>query len=164
MSARVIHILETFTKAYAETGKEQPTMVIASQFHVEEILALAEMGCQHITISAAVLKALKETKDTLPPVTTTKAQHPYAALATPERLKVLSTMDGLAGPDWDGVFATMDTDFVRDGGAKLDEFIRNDPLVSKRINDATKFFLEMEDKARKEIEHQIAALGIKTRN
>lgn len=164
MSARVIHILEAFTKAYAETGKEQPIMVIASQFHVEEIGALAEMGCQHITISAAVLKALKETKDTLPPVTTTKAKHPYASLVTPERLKALSTRDGLAAPDWDGVLATMDTDFVSDGGVKLDQFIRNDPLVSKRIGDATSFFLEMEDKAKKEIEQQIAALGIKTRN
>lgn len=29
MSARIIHILETYAKAYAETGKEQPIMVIA---------------------------------------------------------------------------------------------------------------------------------------
>lgn len=164
MSARVIHILETFTKAYAETGKEQPIMVIASQFHAEEIMALAEMGCQHITISAAVLKALKETEDTLPPVTAAKPKHPYASLATPERLKALSTRDDLAGPEWDGVFATMDTDLVSGGGAKLDEFIRRDPIVTKRITDASNFFLEMEDKARKEIERQIAALGMKTRN
>lgn len=164
MSARVIHILETFTEAYAKTGKEQPIMVIASQFSVEEIVALAEMGCQHITISAAVLKALKETPDTLPPVTAPKPEHPYASLATPERLKVLSSKDDLAGPDWDGVFATMDTDFVSNGGAKLDEFIRNDPLVTKRIGDASRFFLDMEDKARKEIERQITTLGLKIRN
>lgn len=164
MSARVIHILETFTKAYAETGKEQPIMVIASQFNTEEIVALAEMGCQHITISAGVLKALHDTKDTLPPVTTPKPQHPYASLATPERLKVLSTRDDLAGPNWNGVLATMNTDYVSNGGSKLDEFIRSDPLVSKRVNDASEFFLKMEDKARQEIERQIAALGMKTRN
>lgn len=29
MSARIIHILEAFAKAYRETGKEQPIMVIA---------------------------------------------------------------------------------------------------------------------------------------
>jgi transaldolase len=35
MSARVIHILEAYTKAYAETGKEQPIMVIARSVDVE---------------------------------------------------------------------------------------------------------------------------------
>lgn len=29
MSPRIIHILEAFAKAYRETGKEQPIMVIA---------------------------------------------------------------------------------------------------------------------------------------
>ncbi len=29
MSARVIHILKTYAEAYAQTGKEQPILVIA---------------------------------------------------------------------------------------------------------------------------------------
>lgn len=29
MSARVVHILKTFAEAYAETGKDQPVMIIA---------------------------------------------------------------------------------------------------------------------------------------
>lgn len=143
---------------------QTPILTTASSFSPAEILAMVELGCQHITISAAVLQALQDTPETLPPVTAEKPKHPYATLVTPERLRGLSSKDGLAGPDWDGVFATMETDFLADGGAKLDEFIRNDPIVSKRLEDATNFFLGMEDKARQVIEHKIAALGLKCRN
>ncbi|KAJ9150894.1 Transaldolase [Pleurostoma richardsiae] len=160
MSARVVHILETYAKAYAATGKEQPIMVIASHFNTAEVLAMAELGCQHVTISAANLVALRETPDSLPPVTRPKPKHPYAELATPERLRVLSTVDPLAGPDWNGVLATMDTDYVADGGAKLDEFLRTDPVAGRRLRDATQFFLQAEDKARQAIEKQIAAAGL----
>ena len=183
MSARVVHTLEAYTKAYAETGKEQPIMVIArypildgaqaefretnkpsSHFTSDEIMAMAELGCQHITISAPCLKALMETPDTLQPVTAPKPKHPYASLSTPERLKVLSTKDELAGPGWDGVLATMDTDYVANNGAKLDEFLGSDPVAKQRFADATKFFLEMEEKGKAAIEEQMKILGVQAKN
>lgn len=34
MSPRIIHILEAFAKAYRETGKEQPIMVIARYIYI----------------------------------------------------------------------------------------------------------------------------------
>lgn len=139
-------------------------LTIDSHFTASEILAMAELGCQHITISATVLKILMETPDNLPPVTTEKPKHPYASLATPERLKALSTKDELAGPSWDGVLATMDTDYVADGGAKLDEFLKKDKVVAERFNEAAEFFLKAENKGKEAIEAQIAALGLKCRN
>jgi transaldolase len=129
-----------------------------SQFYIDEILALAELGCQHITILAPLLKALMDAPDTLPPVTTTKSAHPYAELATPERLRVLSTKDDLAPPGWDGVLATMETDYLQDGGRKLDEFIAGDQIVKRRMEDAATFFLKREDEARKVIEGKIARI------
>lgn len=127
-------------------------------------MAMAELGCQHVTISAPCLQALMETPDTLPPVTTPKPEHPYASLTTPERLKALSKKDELAGPEWDGVLANMDTDFVANGGAKLDEFLGTNAVAKKRFADATKFFLEMEEKGKKAIEEHMKALGVEEKN
>ncbi|KAK5989480.1 Transaldolase-like protein [Cladobotryum mycophilum] len=158
MSPRVIHILEAFAKAYKETGKEQPIMVIASHFTPSEILAMTELNCPHITIPPHLLTTLLQTPDTLPLPTPKKTFH-YAEYATAERLIKLSTADPLAGPDWDGKLATAETDFVADGGAKLDAFIKSDPVASKRVGDAEAFFLEMEDKARIVIEKEMAAQG-----
>ncbi|KAF7561499.1 hypothetical protein G7046_g2668 [Stylonectria norvegica] len=161
MSSRVVHILETYAKAYAETGQEQPIMIIASHFTPEEVFAMAELGCRHVTIAAKPLKMLMDTPDTLPPVTSKKAKHPYANLRTPERLGALSKIDPLAGPNWSMEdLASMETDYLSDGGAKLDQFIREDPVVSKRFRDATEFFLEAEEKARDVILREIAAAGL----
>ncbi|KIW63882.1 hypothetical protein PV04_08852 [Phialophora macrospora] len=160
MSARVIHILKTYAEAYAHTGKEQPILVIASHFNTAEILAMAELGCQHVTIQAHNLRKLMETTDTLPPVVGTKPKHPYADFVVADRLRALATLDPLAGPGWDGVLATMDTDFVADGGAKLDRFIEADALLNKRFGDACKLFLEAEEEAKATIERIMAAKGL----
>ncbi|EHY52577.1 hypothetical protein ABEF92_005178 [Exophiala dermatitidis] len=160
MSARVIHILDTFAKAYAETGEEQPIMIIASHFNTAEILAMAELGCQHITIQAHNLKALLETPDTLPPVTKKKPDHPYAEFTIPERLKTLANLDPLSGEDWDGVLATTRTDYVVNGGAQLDQFIQGNAVVKKRLQDAEKLFLDAEEKAGAAIRQLMAAKGL----
>jgi transaldolase len=131
-----------------------------SHFNVAEIFAMAEIGCQHVTIQAHNLRALLETPDTLPPVTTTKPKHPYKQFATPERLKTLSTLDPLRGPDWDGVLATMQTDFVENGGAKLDEFINEDAVLNKRLKDATSLFLNAEEQAKVAISKVMEAKGL----
>ncbi|EXJ70754.1 uncharacterized protein A1O5_05744 [Cladophialophora psammophila CBS 110553] len=160
MSARVIHILKTFAEAYVQTGKDQPIMVIASHFNIAEILAMAELGCQHVTIQAHNLKQLMETPDTLPPVVNKKPKHPYAEFVIAERLRRLVALDPLSGSEWNGVLATMDTDFVADGGEKLDNFIKINSVLNKRFGDASKFFLEVEEAAKVAIEEIIAAKGL----
>ncbi|KAH6603762.1 hypothetical protein Trco_007208 [Trichoderma cornu-damae] len=160
MSPRVIHILEAFVKAYRETGKEQPIMIIASHFTPGEIMAMAELGCPHVTIPPHLILTLLETPDELPLPTTKKPELVYAEFATPQRLTKLSTIDPFAGPDWDGKLADMQTDYVANDGEKLDEAIRNDPIAGKRLKDAEVFFLEMENKAKEAIEKEIAAQGL----
>ncbi|PON26571.1 transaldolase [Trichoderma gamsii] len=160
MSPRIIHILEAFAKAYRETGKEQPIMVIASHFTIGEIMAMAELGCPHVTIPPHLIKTLLETPDTLPLPTTKKAKLSYAEFATAQRLTKLSTIDPLAGPDWDGVLADMQTDYVANDGEKLDEALRRDAIANKRLKDAEVFFIEMENRAKEAIEKEIAAQGL----
>ncbi|OAL24959.1 hypothetical protein AYO20_10562 [Fonsecaea nubica] len=160
MSARVIHILKTFAQAYVQTGKEQPIMVIASHFNIDEVLAMAELGCQHVTIQGPNLNKLMETPDTLPPVAKKKPKHPYAEFAVVERLKALETLDPLSGPEWNQVLATMDTDYVVNGGEKLDQFIAENSVLNKRFGDACNFFLEAEEKAKVAIEKVMAEKGL----
>ncbi|EHK18566.1 uncharacterized protein TRIVIDRAFT_158488 [Trichoderma virens Gv29-8] len=160
MSPRVIHILEAFAKEYRETGKEQPIMIIASHFTPAEIMAMAELGCPHVTIPPHLIRTLLETPDQLPPLTTKKPKLSYAEFATVQRLTKLSTMDPFARPDWDGKLADMQTDYVANDGEKLDEAIRNDPIAGKRLKDAEVFFIEMENKAKAAIEKEIAAQGL----
>ncbi|KAL4879194.1 hypothetical protein BJY04DRAFT_194024 [Aspergillus karnatakaensis] len=155
MSARLIHILEAYTALYKKTGKDQPVMVIASHFNTSEVLAMAEMGCQHITVSRKNLETLINTPDTLPSVEKLKATHPYADLVTPERMKGLSATDPLAGESWNGKLADLETDYLADEGKNLDDAIQKDPIVKKRLNDAIRWFIEAEDTAKAAIEKEI---------
>ncbi|KAJ4245218.1 hypothetical protein NW762_014088 [Fusarium torreyae] len=152
MSPRIIHMLEAFTTLYKQTGQEQPIMVIASHFHSEQLMAMAELGCQHITISQDNLRRLMSTQDDLPPVTQAKPSHPYAGLSTPERLRSLSKLDPLAKADWDGILASLDVDYLEDNGAKLDQAIKQDSVSGKRIHDAMERFVKAEQRAKNLIE------------
>ncbi|KAL6882200.1 hypothetical protein HDV57DRAFT_51942 [Trichoderma longibrachiatum] len=161
MSPRVIHILEAFAKAYRETGKEQPIMVIASHFTPAEIMAMAELGCPHVTVPPHLIRALLDTPDTLPLPTTKKpTKLNYGEFATVQRLTKLSTIDPFARPDWDGKLADMQTDYIANDGEKLDEALNRDPVAGKRLKDAELFFIEMENKAKEAIEKEIAAQGL----
>ncbi|KAK2599896.1 hypothetical protein N8I77_011613 [Diaporthe amygdali] len=159
MSARVVHILHTFAEAYLATGKEQPVMVIGSNHGIQELFAMAELGCQHVTISPRDLVALQETADDLAPITSQKPTHPYAAYKVVERLQTLLAMDPLAGPSWDGKLASFETDYLSDGGERLNKVLQEDNAARKRFQDATKFFLDAENRARTYIEDRMSALA-----
>ena len=138
------------------------TLFARSHFNIAEILAMAELGCQHVTIQASNLQRLMETSDTFPPVTRIKPKHPYAEFAIPERLKTLVTLDPLAGPEWDGHLATTHADFLANGGEKLDTFIKENVVLNKRFTDAVTFFLGAEEGAKATIEELIASKGPET--
>lgn len=131
-----------------------------SHFTPGEIMAMAELGCPHVTIAPHLIKTLLETPDNLPLPTTKKAKLSYAEFATAQRLTKLSTIDPLAGPDWDGKLADMQTDYVANDGEKLDEALERDTIANKRLKDAEVFFIDMENKAKDAIEMEIAAQGL----
>ena len=113
---------------------------------------MAKLGCQHITISAANLKLLMEEPC---PVDESDLPHKqntsYANMSTPQSLKFLSSKDPFSGPDWDGLKATTETDFVSNGGAKLDHFLSQNTFVKKRFQDAMDFFMKAEEMAKEAI-------------
>ncbi|EXJ77294.1 hypothetical protein A1O3_10452 [Capronia epimyces CBS 606.96] len=167
MSARLIHILETYTRLYEKTGKEPPLIVIASNANVAEVLATAELGCQHITILAPHLKELTETplddearkRYPLFASKLTKRSAPYYAnLKTPSRLAQHSTSDPLAGPDWDGTFASTDVDYLANDGKALDEAIARDTAVAKKLKDILQVFGDACQQAKEAIESEYAQL------
>lgn len=153
MSPRILQMLSFF----ASQPAPQPIMVIASHITPQEVLAMADLGCPHITISAANLEGLAALPDTLGPVTAGKPSPTYAGWKTPEKYAALEKTDPLASGGWKGVTASMATDYVADDGKSLDEYIRSDALVSHRIEDARKFFLKAEDAAKTAIEAKIKA-------
>ncbi|KAJ5379860.1 uncharacterized protein N7496_002288 [Penicillium cataractarum] len=144
MAPRIVQILEAYTQLYAETGKDQPLIVMASNAHIGEVIANAELGCQHITILAGHLKELQET----PLDSTSLAKYPflnnpppkkqspyYINLQTPERLRGHSKIDPLAGPDWDGKLADIHTDYLANNGKALSDAMDSDEVVVRKIRD-----------------------------
>src|SRR5262245_6579021 len=107
-----------------------------SNANITEVLATAELGCQHITILASHLKEMAEMPldatvlkrfpflASPPP----KKQAPYYAnQVTPPRFVDHSTSDPMAGPGWDGELASVDIDYVSENGKALDKAIGQDP-------------------------------------
>ena len=116
---------------------------------------MQRLGCQHVTVQGDNLKALMATPAPFTANKIHKLNHPYAEWKIAPQIKELSKVDPLSGPDWNGVKASMDTDYLSDGGKRLDEFLQNDPVVSKRFGDAERFFLDAENVAKEAILKEI---------
>ncbi|KAM6524453.1 hypothetical protein FSOLCH5_005055 [Fusarium solani] len=165
MAPRLSQILDAYTKLYHETGRDQPLIVIASNANITEVLATAELGCQHITILAHHLKELRDTpldeaalgkfpflRD--PPA---KKQAPYYKnLKTPQRFLGHLGIDPLAGSDWDGKLADIHTDYLADNGKLLSEAMESDAAVVKKMKDVLGAFNGGDAKAREAIEAEMA--------
>ncbi len=93
-----------------------------------------------------------------PSASKVKAAPYYANLKTPARLAHHSTSDPLAGPDWDGTFASADVDYLANDGKALDEAIARDPAVAKKLKDILEVFQGACQKAKGAIESEHAKL------
>ncbi|CAG9994406.1 unnamed protein product [Clonostachys byssicola] len=167
MAPRLIQILEAYTQLYKETGKDQPVIVIASNANVAEILATAEIGCQHITILAHHLEELKNTPydaaaqekypflKNAPP----KLKAPYYNVQkTPERLRGHNNIDPLAGPEWDGKLADIHKDYLANNGAALTAAMDVDAAVQRKMKDVCDAFDGGNAKAKAAIDAELAKL------
>lgn len=87
-----------------------------------------------------------------------KKQAPYYKnLLTPERLKGHAKIDPLAGPEWNGTFADIHTDYLADDGKALKEYMATDAAVVRKFKDVYGAFVDDGDaKARAAIEAEIA--------
>jgi len=164
MSARMIHILETYKRLYKETGKEQPMVKSASFISPKEAMAAGEMGCHHATISQQVIEQLQKMPydgSKQPGEGVPKPMHPYLkAGATPSRLASLAKTDPLAAAEWDGKLASTDIDYLANNGAELEKAIEADPITKTRLFEALELFKGGELRSKAAIEAAIKEQGL----
>lgn len=153
MSARMIHILETYKRLAKETGKEQPMVKSASFISAKEALACGEMGCQSATPSAEVLAELMKTPADKPASKDARPMYSYLTVGpTPQRLLSLMKVDPLAAADWDGKLASTDIDYLKNNGEELEKAIEADPITKTRLHEALELFKGGELKSKAFIE------------
>lgn len=189
MAPRIVQILETYSRLYKQTGKEQPLIVMARYFRplisylsrvyhantlqsnasISEIIANAEIGCQHITILAHHLQELANTPldasafENYPflknPPPKLKAPY-YENDCIPARLRGHMNIDPLAGPDWDGTLASTEVDWLANDGKVLTDVMDADPAVVRKMKDVLGAFGGADVQAKEAIEKAIGELNL----
>lgn len=165
MSARIVHILDTYKRLHATTGKPQPKMKLASFISAKEAMAAAEWGCHSATLSPKMLDELaklqydgaKQPGEGVPKPAP-GVEFYSAAGPTPERLSKLITMDPLAVAEWDGKLASTEVDYLAKGGQELDSAVEKDPITKTRLAASLDMFKDAEIKSRAKIEAILSTL------
>ncbi|KAJ6780678.1 hypothetical protein PWT90_01338 [Aphanocladium album] len=149
MSPRIVQILAAYKTLAAATGQTQPMLKMASFLSPEEAMAMAEFGCEHATIPENILADLRrlDVETNPPPPCQGQATGVPAA-----RLAHLAETDPLAGDGWDGKVASVEVDYLANGGEKLQEAIEKDPMTKRGLQEALEMFQECERQSRAAIE------------
>lgn len=149
MSPRIIQILQAYKTLAMTTGQTQPMMKMASFLSPEEAMAMAEFGCEHATIPVNILAALANLEAEANPPPPYKSEGTGVPAA---RLAHLASTDPLAGDAWDGKVASVEVDYLANGGEELQQAIEADPMTKKGLKEALDLFQECERKSRAAIE------------
>lgn len=163
MAPRMVQMFELYKQLAAKTGKDQPIIKGASNITAAEVLAVAEMGVQHITILEPVLKELCALQ--VAPNDRSKLQpKPKRAYFDDKQLgpRMLALMDKdpLAPNPAAFKLASTDVDYLANQGAALEEAIAQDPQTARRLKDALDLFVGAEQQCKAAIEKAMAAMGV----
>lgn len=150
MSPRIVQILNAYKQIHASTGKTQPLLKMASFLSPQEAMAMAEFGCEHATIPANILDELRALDIDAKPPPPYKSDNGTGVPAS--RLAHLASKDPLAGKDWDGKVASIDVDYLANGGEALQKAIEEDEMTKRGLKEALEMFQECERKSRAAIE------------
>lgn len=142
MSPRMVQIYQAYADLERHTGRTQPLIKAASMIGGKEAMAIGEeMGAQHLTCLAPVLKDLFEMQVS---GDSKKAElNTYATFDVPQRLKDLLQVDPLS-PGGKPYTIDPSVDWLADGGAALDSYIAQDAETEKRIQASLDLFLAAE--------------------
>ncbi|CAO1638271.1 unnamed protein product [Sympodiomycopsis kandeliae] len=163
MSPRMVQIYNTYDLLAKKTGKQQPMIKAASNISGKEVVAIArDMGAQHITILAPVIKQLLEQQV---PIEETRVTHPKPQQAfvndkvlTAQMLELLKADSLSVGGK--AFVVDHDVDYLAHNGAALDEVIKQDPETAKRLKDSLDLFIGAEAVAKEAIEKVIKGESI----
>ncbi|EIW68077.1 hypothetical protein TREMEDRAFT_32879 [Tremella mesenterica DSM 1558] len=159
-SFRIISYLQAYEELYKRTGKEQPKVMSASYITAKEVVASGEIGCWAVTLPPVLLKELAETPDDSPPSGIPKPNHPYMHRPSlSKRLAHMVGLDPLAGKEWEGNQASLDVDYLADGGAALEEAMKKDAVVLPRLKQAVDLFNGREDEGKEWILETLKTLA-----
>ncbi|KAK5051036.1 hypothetical protein LTR84_003595 [Exophiala bonariae] len=153
-SNRIIQMLEAFRDLNLKTGRTQPLIKNAAYRSIKEAIASAELGCHSATMSTAVIDELAATPydkslDFGEPVP--KAEVPDRSIrTTPVRLQALLSSDSLQEAPF--VRASIEIDYLANGGANLIAAMGKDPVGLGRLQDAISLFVRAENASKQLIE------------
>jgi transaldolase len=118
-------------------------------------MAAGEIGCHSATLSHQVLTELSRLRyDSAgqPGEGHPKPIHPYKdAASIPLRLQKIQQLDPLADPTWDGQLASVEIDYLANGGAELDNANEADPETKRRLSEALANFVAAEKRSQDKI-------------
>ncbi|KAF5630966.1 transaldolase B [Fusarium tjaetaba] len=155
MSPRIVQIQHIYKQLREETGNTQPLLKPASFISAREAMAMAELGCDHVTIPEDILLQLSllDTEANPPP-----GSDSHMKTGSPsQRVAHLAGIDPLAGLDWPGL-PSLDIDYLADNGAALTEAIAADTVTQRGLDEALEAFKANELHSRDAIEEALKQL------
>ncbi|CEI61820.1 hypothetical protein FVEN_g2877 [Fusarium venenatum] len=153
MSPRIVQIQQAYQRLQQETGRVQPLLKPASFVSPQEVMAMAEFGCDHVTVPEDILLQLSliDVEENLPPGDV--AQEHIQGVS--ERVAHLAKADPLAGALWDGKLPSTEIDYLADNGVALEEAIAADPVTRRGLLEALEAFKQNELQSRAVIEEAL---------
>ncbi|TFY83796.1 hypothetical protein EWM64_g207 [Hericium alpestre] len=147
MSLVITDILNVYKQIGSKTLVMPASLVTAA-----EVEGLASLGINHITLSGAILDKLA--------ALSAPASHPEPpAQGTGLQSKLTVTMPVPNAEQWWVHPAPSTTSYLANGGAQLREALAADIESTRKLDDALKIFIEMEEKLRDIMRKEIAALS-----
>ncbi|KAF4345057.1 transaldolase B [Fusarium beomiforme] len=155
MSPRIVQIQQVYKRLREETGKTQPLLKPASFISAREAVAMAEFGCDHVTIPEAILLQLSmlDAEANPPPGDMSLVQPGTLS----HRITHLIQKDPLIGSGWNGLPST-DINYLADNGAALTKAIAEDPVTQRGLKEALEAFKANELQSRDAIEEILKQL------
>ncbi|KAF4993187.1 hypothetical protein FGRMN_6672 [Fusarium graminum] len=149
MSHRLVQIQHIYKILGQDTGKTQPLLKPASFISAREVMAMAEIGCDHVTVPEDIILQLSLLDAQVDPPPGNDALK-HTGIPS-QRVTHLAKTDPLAS-SWDGNLPSTDVDYLADDGAALTRAIEADPITKRGLFEALEAFKANELQSRVAIE------------
>ncbi|KAJ4025055.1 hypothetical protein NW752_002516 [Fusarium irregulare] len=150
MSPRIVQVQQVYKSLREETGHVQPLLKPASFISPREVMAMAEFGCDHVTVPEDIILQLSllDVEENPPPGMESLKE----GTGPSQRVAHLAKTDPLVGSYWDGKLPSTEVDYLANNGAALKEAIAADPVTKKGLHEALEAFKQNEIQSRDAIE------------
>jgi transaldolase len=179
-SHRIYQMTQAFKQLHEKNGMPQPLIKLAAYVlylprrlskyftdhvcrfrHIREVIAASELGCHSVTVSAAMMRELADTRYSR---ALDRGQHRpksgpdcfYDSLSQPsERLRTLLASDPLTSKFGRFEQADIDVDYLANDAAALTAALEKDAAGRRRLEDAINMFVKAEAASQQLIESSV---------